>query len=78
MTQLINQDLAQQFRASIADPIVRGLCTTAFSQLLLTEEEYDGDFDVLFYTKMIYELVKDKDTLLRELQGGGAEGVFVD
>jgi hypothetical protein len=78
MTQLLNQDLAQQYRASIKDPIVRGLCTTAFTQLLVTDETFDGDFDVLFYTKMIHELIKDKTTLIKELEGGGTEHVFRD
>lgn len=75
--KLLNQTEAQEFRASIKDPVVRGLCLQGFSQLLTSDERFDGDFDVLFFTKMIYALVSDKEELIEQLSGRGTGDPFM-
>lgn len=72
----LNCDEACDFRQTIADPIVRYMCTKAYEKLLMTKEHFDGDFDILFYTKLVYDLVIEKETLIKELSGQYVGGVF--
>lgn len=52
------------------------MCTKAYEKLLMTKEHFDGDFDILFYTKLVYDLVIEKETLIKELSGQYVGGVF--
>ena len=74
---LLNQTEAQKYRQSIDDPVVRGICLQGFSEILMSEEQFDGDFDMLFFTKMIHALVRDKDELIEQLLGRGTGDSFL-
>ena len=62
MAKLINQDEAITYRQSIADPIIRGMVTHGHRLALLHGDTMtcDGDFDVLFFTKLLEIFFQDK------------------
>jgi len=69
MPSLINQAAAADYREQIEDGAVRAMLTQAYALLLSTEHIAESDVDVLFFTRVLHDLVRDKETVRRELAG---------
>jgi hypothetical protein len=69
--QFLNVDEAKEFMNSFADPVDREVLWTAFSVLTfrMAPNGPDGLFDVLFFTRVLAEMLKDRARLLRVLSG---------
>lgn len=67
----LNQEEAKEFMNSCEDPIVREVLWTAYATLgfKMAPNGPDGQFDVLFFTRVLAEMLKDRARLLRVLSG---------
>jgi hypothetical protein len=67
--QFLNQDQAQEFINSCSDPIVRNFLWEAFATLTFRMAPHgpDGQFDVLFFTRIIATMLNDRDRLRQML-----------
>ncbi len=67
----LNQEEAKQFMNSCEDPIVRDFLWNAYATFLfkMAPNAPDGQFDVLFFTRVLAEMLNDRARLLRVLSG---------
>src|SRR6266436_5861941 len=71
MGKLINYEKAQEFLDSISDPIVESLIDYAHGNLFTENllDEAKGDFDLLVFYKSLELLLRDRERLIRVLNG---------
>lgn len=75
MTDIVNQFLnvaeAKEFMNSFVDPIDREILWTAFASLTFRMAPHApiGQFDVLFFIRVVAELLKDRARLQKVLSG---------
>lgn len=70
MGKLINHQKAKAYLDSISDPIVQALMEHAYSQIFLgTDAEFEGEFDLLFFFKILEALLYDRQRLAKALTG---------
>jgi hypothetical protein len=50
---LINQTEGREFQESLTDPQLKHLLTLAESEVFLMEEDPHGEFDMLFFSKVL-------------------------
>ncbi len=74
----LNQDEALNYRNSIEDPVIKDFCMQAYGNLVFSNFNCDGQFDVLFYMKLVYELFKNKELVIKQLSGQDTNNVFQD
>lgn len=69
--QFLNVEKAKEFMNSLTDPVDREVLWRAYSVLTFSMAPHgpDGQFDVLFFTRVLAEVLKDRDDLLRVLSG---------
>jgi hypothetical protein len=69
--QFQNVDEAKRFISSCGDPVVREVLWKAYSILTLSMAPHGpaGRFDVLFFARVLAEMLKDRDRLARVLSG---------
>jgi hypothetical protein len=53
----INQEAGRSFCDALEDPILRGLVTYAASEVFLMEDDPQGDFDMLYFSKLLSVLL---------------------
>ncbi len=73
----LNQDEALNYRNSIEDPVIR-ISVCSIRQFSIFNFNCDGQFDVLFYMKLVYELFKNKELVIKQLSGQDTNNVFQD
>lgn len=76
MGHLVNQKEAMEFVLSIDDGVVGRLVGEAYTTVLHSGIELDGDFDMLFFSKVLAEFLKDREERIRNLQGEFAPNPF--
>jgi hypothetical protein len=70
MGKLINHDKAKAYLDSIDDPVVQALIQHAYSQIFVGKSmEFEGDFDLLFFFKILGRFLHDRDRLAQALTG---------
>ena len=70
MGKLINHQKAKAYLDSIGDPIVQALMEHAYSQIFVgTTPEFEGEFDLLFFFKILQAFLHDRDRLAKALTG---------
>jgi hypothetical protein len=69
--QFLNVDEAKEFMNSFADPVDREVLWIAYSVLTFRTAPHgpSGKFDVLFFARVLAEMLKDRTRLLRVLSG---------
>ncbi len=68
--RFINKGEAMAFCESVADPVVRTLLMEAYGTLIFkTPAEVKGQFDLLFFFKVLDAFLRDRERLVRMLQG---------
>ncbi len=74
MARLINHDKAKEFWDTISDPIVQALIQYAHC-LIFTKVPYDfeGEFDLLYFYKILEAFLRDRERLAKALTGEGQE-----
>ena len=77
MEQFINKDEAIQFCKQIEDPIVRELVMDAYGTLIfkVAPVEVKGQFDLLFFFKVMEAFLRDRETLAEALRGESEDEV---
>jgi hypothetical protein len=70
MGQLINHEKAVAYLETIDDPIVRALIEHAYTQIFVgTPKDLEGEFDLLFFFKILESFLHDRESLARALAG---------
>ena len=70
MGKLINHEQANAYLENVADPIVQALIEHAYSQIFVgTPTEFEGEFDLLFFFKILEGFLHDRERLARALRG---------
>ncbi len=65
----INQGQAADYRLQIQDQELRCLVTYCWEVILTTADEPEGEFDVLYFTKIMEKVFNDKQALRDVLEG---------
>lgn len=70
MGKLIRHEEAKAYWDTIADPIVQALIQHAYSQIFVgTPIEFEGEFDLLFFFKIMESFLRDRERLAMALTG---------
>jgi hypothetical protein len=77
MGKLINHREAVAYLATIGDPIVQALIEHAYSQIFVGTKEFEGEFDLLFFFKIMEGFLHDRERLARALTGEMREHPFI-
>ena len=73
MGRLINHEPASAFLNSIEDPIVQSLVRSAYQTLCMSDAVVDGEFDLLYFSRIMEEFLRDREGLARALRGDFGE-----
>jgi hypothetical protein len=73
MGKFINHEPASAFLNSIEDPIVQGLVRYAYQTLCLSDAVVEGDFDLLYFARIMEEYLRDRERLAKALLGDFGE-----
>jgi hypothetical protein len=70
MGRLINHEKAKAFLDHLDDPIIQALIEDAYAKIF-TEHigEFQGEFDLLFFYKVLAAFMRDREGLAKALQG---------
>ena len=70
-SQFANVEEAKDYINLCPDPVDREVLWTAYSTLIfqMGQSEITGQFDVLFLMRILSEMLKDRERLLRVLSG---------
>jgi len=71
--RLINHEPASAFLNSIEDPIVQSLVRSAYQTLCMSDAVVDGEFDLLYFCRIMEEFLRDREGLARALRGDFGE-----
>jgi hypothetical protein len=63
MGKFINHEADSAFLKTIEDPIVRSLVQYAYQTTLMTDAVVDGEFDLLYYFRIMEEFLRDRERL---------------
>jgi hypothetical protein len=66
---MINHEAASAFVNSIEDPIVRDLVRHSYVIILMSEAFPQGDFDLLYFFRIMEEFLRDREKLAMWLKG---------
>jgi hypothetical protein len=70
MGKLINHQKAKAYLDSIGDPIIQALMEHAYSQIFVgTPTDFEGEFDLLFFFKILEAFLHDRQRLAQALTG---------
>ena len=69
MGKFIKHDEASKFLNSIQDDIVRSLIISAYQTHLLSNTEVDGEFDLLYFFRILEEFLRDREKIAKSLKG---------
>jgi hypothetical protein len=67
--KFINHEEASRFLNSIQDPIVQSLVRSVYQTHLLSNAEVDGEFDLLYFFRIMEEFLRDREKLAKSLRG---------
>ncbi len=73
MGKFINHEPASAFLSSIGDPVVQSLVRSAYQTLCMSEAVADGEFDLLYFFRVMEEFLRDREGLARALMGDFGE-----
>ncbi len=65
----INHKLASEFLNEIEDPIIQSLLRSSYQTLCMSDASVDGDFDLLYFFRIMEEFLRDRKKLARSLLG---------
>jgi hypothetical protein len=71
--KVINHERASVFLNSIEDPIVQSLVRSAYQTLCMSDAVVDGEFDLLYFFRIMEEFLRDREDLARALRGNFGE-----
>jgi hypothetical protein len=70
MGKLINHHRAKEFLDHLEDPIVRALIEDAYGEIFSDQiGDFEGEFDLLFFYKILAAFLRDREALARALRG---------
>jgi hypothetical protein len=69
MGKFINHEPASDFTNSIEDPIARSLVRYAYQTLCMSDAVVEGEFDLLYFARIMEEFLRDREALARSLRG---------
>ena len=77
MDTFINHAAAMKFKDEIQDPIVRNLVMRAYGTLIfeVAPVEVQGQFDLLFFFKVLEAFLRDREGRAQELLGEDRDGL---
>ena len=73
MGKLINHEAASAFVNSIEDPIVNGLLRSVYQTICLSEAAPEGEFDLLYFARIMEDFLRDREWLAKALRGDFGE-----
>jgi len=73
MGKFINHEAASAFLNSIDDPIVQSLVRFAYQTTLMTDAVVEGEFDLLYFLRIMEEFLRDRERLAKALMGDFTE-----
>jgi hypothetical protein len=71
--KLINHEAASEFLNSIDDPIVKSLVRYSYQTICLSDAAPKGEFDLLYFSRIMEEFLRDREELTKALRGEFAE-----
>jgi hypothetical protein len=70
MGKLINHQKAKEFLDHLDDPIIQALIQDAYAKIFSEGiENFDGEFDLLFFYQILAAFLHDREGLARALRG---------
>lgn len=69
MGKHINHEAASAFLNRIDDPIVKSLVRYSYQTLCLSHAVPDGEFDLLYFFRIMEEFLRDSEELAKALKG---------
>ena len=70
MGKLINHQKAKAYWDTIPDPVVQALIQQAYNQIFAGRPiEFEGEFDLLFFYKILESFLRDRERLAKALAG---------
>jgi len=73
MGKFINHEPASVFLNSIEDPIVQSLVRYAYQTVCMSDAVVEGEFDLLYFFRIMEEFLRDRETLAKSLLGDFGE-----
>ena len=67
--RFINGVAAQEFLDSIEDSIIKDVISKAYEKIIFSNSFPVGEFDLLYFYKILADLFRDRDTILQALTG---------
>jgi hypothetical protein len=67
--KFINHEAASSFLDGIQDPIVQSLVRAAYQTHLLSEAEVEGEFDLLYFIRIMEEFLRNREKVSKTLMG---------
>ncbi len=68
-----NRHEASAYADQIADPVTKALVKYSYEQICLSTDHPEGDFDLLYFFKIIHAFVKDRERMAKAFQGDFGE-----
>lgn len=70
MGKLINHHQAKEFLDHLGDPVVQALIQDAYAKMFSEGmTDFEGDFDLLFFFKVLAAFLHDREGLAKALRG---------
>jgi hypothetical protein len=69
MGKFINHEPASAFLHSIDNPIVQTLVRSSYTTILMSDAVVDGEFDLLYFFRIMEEFLRDREKLAKALMG---------
>lgn len=67
--KLLNNEAASAFLNDIHDPIVKSLVRYAYQTICMSDFVPEGEFDLLYFFRIMEEYLRDREALARALRG---------
>jgi hypothetical protein len=65
----INHEAASEFLNNIQGPLVQSLVRASYRTILLTDAVVEGEFDLLYFFRIMEEFLRDREKLAKSLVG---------
>jgi hypothetical protein len=73
MGKFINHEPASAFLNSLEDPIVQSMVRYAYQTILMSDAIVEGEFDLLYFFRVMEEFLHDREAVGKALLGDFGE-----
>ena len=71
--KVFNHEAAHIFLQTVRDPIVKTLINNAYQTMCISEAAPEGEFDLLYFYRILEGFMRDREDLARALMGNFGE-----